>query len=94
MQMLGLMNYITSIMRWQNVGNRTGATAAGNASPQISFEERLRQSVQREVKGAVGKDTTDCTVGGEQKSAGPMEIMQIINPYQNLAMMSFLNLLQ
>lgn len=93
-QMLGLMSYITSIMRWQSIGRRTAGTAVGNVSAPVSFEERLRQSVQKEVKGAVGKDTTDRTVGGEQKSADPMEIMQIINPYQNLAMMSFLNLLQ
>lgn len=90
-QMLGLMSYITSIMRWQSIGRRTAGTAAGNVSAPVSFEERLRQSVQKEVREAAGNRQDDRTSTEElqQKNSNPMEI---INPYQSLAMLGYLNL--
>lgn len=93
-QMLGLMSYITSIMRWQSIGRRTAGMAAGNVSAPVSFEERLRQSVQKEVSAAALNRQGDRTSTGEpqQKSSDPMEIMQIINPCQSLAMLGYLNL--
>ncbi len=90
MQMLGMMNYITSIMRWQNAGRGTAGRSAGNyTARQNSFEERLKQSVQREI---TGKTPADAAAGrGRQRNTDPMEpIMQMMNPYQNLAMMGLL----
>ncbi len=90
MQMLGMMNYITSIMRWQNAGRGTAGRSAGNhTARQVSFEERLRQSVRREI---TGKTAASAAAGrGRQRNTDSMEqMMQMMYPYQNLAMLGLL----
>ncbi len=97
MQMLGMMNYISSIMKWQNAG-RTARMAAGRSRTEgNSFEHAMRQAQMNYIKEQQAYARSSMyTVNDDTGMITPfMSAMQNIygmrNPYQNLALLGILS---
>lgn len=92
MQILGMMNYISSIMEWQNAG-RTSETAARNTVAENSFGTALRQAQTNYMKKMNINTELQKEVRGELPTYNNNRLSstrQTMNPYQSLALMGIL----
>ena len=89
MQMLGMMNYILSIMRWQNAGRTASGNATGNRQNVVtgrSFEETLRQQQVKSVRDDVYSQIHTNVDASSTDSLRSL-MMEMQNPYRNLELL-------
>lgn len=98
MQMLGMMNYISSIMRWQNAGRTTGTAAGRNTTEKNSFDKALRQAQLNYLKEQQVYAGLSMYNSGSSNTGmispfmlGMQNIYSMQNPYQNLALLGILS---
>ena len=98
MQMLGMMNYISSIMRWQNAGRTTGTTGGRSTTEGNRFDQALRQAQVNYLKEQQEYARLSIYNSGSGNTgmitplmSGIQNIYNMRNPYQNLALLGILS---